>query len=68
MHFENVVNNQIYFLFTKSEVGLPCSIVVNMFDWDTVISEFKLQSCYYINFQNNFLGKGMNLLIPLNMD
>ena len=27
-------------------------------------SEFKLKSRYYIHFQTNYLGKGMNLFIP----
>ncbi len=29
-------------------------------DCDIVVSKFKLQSCYYIHFQTNSLGKGMN--------
>ena len=31
-------------------------------------SKFDLQSCYYIHFQANALGKGMNPLIPLIVD
>ena len=34
--------------------------VANMLDCDIVISEFKLQSRYYIHFRSNTLGKGMN--------
>ena len=41
----------------------PCSIVANMLDCDIVVSGFKLQLCYYIHFQNNTLGKGLNPLI-----
>ena len=42
----------------------PHSIVVNVWDFDIVVSKFKLQSCYYIHFQTNALGKGMNPLSP----
>ena len=42
----------------------PHSVVVNMLDCNVVVSEFKLQSLYYIYFQPNTLGKGMNPLIP----
>ena len=28
-----------------------------------VVSEFVLQSCYYVHFRTNTLGKGMNPLI-----
>ena len=27
------------------------------------VSEFELQSCYYVHFQTNTLGKGMNSLV-----
>ena len=45
-------------------VESPCGIVVNVLDYDFVVSEFKLQSCYYIHFWTNNLGKGINSLIP----
>ena len=32
-------------------------------DTEIVVSEFELQSYYYIHFQANTLGKGMNPLI-----
>ena len=35
-----------------------------MMDYYIIVSEFKLQSCYYIHIQSNTFGKGMNLLIP----
>ena len=37
-------------------------------DWakDIVINKFKLQSCYYVHFRTNTLGKGMHPLIPPN--
>ena len=45
-------------------VGSPCGAAANVLDYEIVVSEFKLQSCYYIHFQTNTLGKGMNMLIP----
>ena len=41
----------------------PHSVVANMLDWD-VVSEFELQSHYYVYFQTNTLGKGMNPSFP----
>ena len=38
----------------------PYSVV----DCDIVVSEFELQPRYYIHFQTNTLGKGMNPLFP----
>ena len=35
----------------------------HVLDWDNVVSKFKLQSCYYIDFQINMFEKGMNLII-----
>ena len=38
--------------------------MMNMLDSSLKVSEFKLQWGYYIHFQTNNPGKGMNLLIP----
>ena len=38
--------------------------VANVLNCDIATSEFKLQSCYYTNFQTNILEKGMNFIIP----
>ena len=39
--------------------------MTNVLGCDTVVSEFELQSCYYVHFQINTLCKGMNpLIIP----
>ena len=38
--------------------------MTNVLDCDIVISEFKIQSLYYIHFQTNILWKGMNSFIP----
>ena len=37
--------------------------MVKAMDCKIVVSEFELQSHYYVNYQTNSLGKGMNLLI-----
>ena len=34
-----------------------------MIDFDTVVIEFALQSCYYIHFRFNTIGNVMNFLI-----
>ena len=47
--------------------------MVKELDIKIVVSEFELQLCYYVHFQRNTLGKGMNpfilpamgLLVPL---
>ena len=53
----------IHFIHIKLCGGLHRE-VANMMDCDIVVSEFKLQSNYYIHFRTNTLGKGMNSLIP----
>ena len=37
--------------------------MVKAMDCGNGVSEFVLQSCYYVNFWANTLGKGMNPLI-----
>ena len=39
-----------------------------MLDCNIVVSEFKLQSCYYIDLRTNTLEKGMNPLYPSMLD
>ena len=39
-------------------------VMVEAMDCGIVVSEFVLQSRYYIHFRANILGKGMNPLIP----
>ena len=43
--------------------GCTCGVMVKALDCGTVVSEFKLQSRYYVHFQANTLGKGMKPLI-----
>ena len=37
--------------------------MIKVLDCGIVVSEFELQSCYYIHFRTNTLGKGMSPLI-----
>ena len=43
-------------------------VVANVLDCDIIVSEFEIQSRYYVHFQINTLRKGMNLLIPRAID
>ena len=43
--------------------GCPRGVMVKAMDCRIVVSEFVLQSSYYIHFRANTLGKGMNPLI-----
>ena len=46
----------------KTYTESPCDVVANVVDCDLVVSEFELQSRYYVNFRTNTFGKGMNFL------
>ena len=48
---------------SKHPGGCPHGVMVKAMDYGIVESEFELQSHYYIPFQTNILGKGMNPLI-----
>ena len=43
--------------------GCPRGVMVKAMNCGIVVREFVLQSCYYVHFQANTLGKGMNPLI-----
>ena len=43
--------------------GGPRGVMVKAMDCGIVVSEFVLQSRYYVHFRANTLGKGMNLHI-----
>ena len=40
----------------------PCGVTVKAIDCGIVVSEFELQSQYYVHFRTNILAKGMNPL------
>ena len=42
--------------------GCPRGVMVKAMDYALVVSEFVLQSRYYVHFRANTLGKGMNPL------
>ena len=46
------------------ELGSLREVVAKALDWEIVVSEFEPQSCYYIHFRTNILGKSMNPLMP----
>ena len=41
----------------------PCGVIVKAMDYGIVVSEFELQSHYYVRFRTNTLGKRMNTFI-----
>ena len=43
--------------------GCLRGVMVKAMDYGIVVREFVLQSCYYVHFRANTLGKGMNPLI-----
>ena len=48
--------------------GCPRGVMVKTMDWGIIVSEFELQSRYYIHFRTNTFREGMNLLILPDMD
>ena len=52
---------QISYSSFKNEItgGCPRGVMVNAMNCGFVVSEFVLQSCYYVHFRSNTLGKGM---------
>ena len=58
-------NNTSTYLSAKVFVGYPRGVMVKAMDFGIVVCEFKFQSRYYVDFQANTLGKGMNpLFLP----
>ena len=50
-------------IITNMLGGCPRGVMVKAMDYGIVVSEFILQSRYYVYFRANTLGKGMNPLI-----
>ena len=42
-------------------------VVANVLDCNIVVSEFELQSRYYVHFHTNTITKSMNFLVPSDM-
>ena len=55
-HSTNALRNDVNW-------GCPRGVIVKAMDCRIVVREFVLQSCYYVHFRANTLGKGMNPLI-----
>ena len=47
----------------KIWAGYPRGVMFKAMDCGIVVREFVLQSCYYVHFRTNTLGKGMNPVI-----
>ncbi len=62
MSSDNLVKFKLTFVSIASW-RCPCGVKVKVVDCRIVVSEFVLQSCYYVHFQANTLGKSMNPLI-----
>ena len=52
--------SNIHFQFLCFMAGCSRCVSVKAMDCRIVVSEFELQSCYYVHFRANTLGKGMN--------
>ena len=75
MPFNKIINHPLcreVLLYTVEEIfvfitlgfsGGPRGVMVKVMDCGIVVSEFELQSRYYVHFRANTLGKGMNPLI-----
>ena len=48
-----------------SRGGSSCGVIANVMDCSLEVSEFEIQSCYYVHFRTNTLEKVMNLPYPL---
>ena len=58
------VNNQQWLICHETQRRwCPRSVIVKAMDYGIVVSEFVLQSRYYVHFWANTLGKGMKPLI-----
>ena len=53
-----------YFAWSRCHQGCSRGVMVKALDCGIVVSEFKLQSCYYVQFRTNTHGKGMNTPYP----
>ena len=61
--YRSCINVFLFFYVYEKLRRILDGVVANVLDCD-VVSEFELQSCDYIHFRTNTLGKGMNSLIP----
>ena len=56
--------NDVYYFYVYSTQNIleesPHDVVVNGLDYNIIVSKFKLQSHYHVNFQTNIFEKCMN--------
>ena len=57
----DLATDELSFYFIRG--GCPRGVMVKAMDCRIVVSEFELQSRYYVHFRTNTLAKGMNPLI-----
>ena len=64
------VNIDSYVVLSKRKAnrGCPRGVMVKAMDCRIVVSQFVIQSRYYVHFRTNTLGKGMNPRILPAMD
>ena len=48
--------------YTQCRRDVPHGIVTNVLDCNIIVNLFECQSQYYVHFQTNILGKGINPL------
>ena len=64
MHTDTYVHTYTnIYTHTYMYMWFPRGVMVKAMDCGIIVSEFVFQSRYYIHFQANTLGKGMNPLI-----
>ena len=57
------VSTFVGYLIPNVGYPIPRGVMVKAMNCGIVVREFVLQSCYYVHFRANTLGKGMNPLI-----
>ena len=57
------LNSYFATLFSMKSLGCPRGVMFKVREFGTIICEFENQSRYYVHFQTNTLGKGVNPLI-----
>ena len=71
-HYTLLFSSSVFYwsqeILKKILCGCPCGVMVKAMDNGIVVSEFVLQSPYYVHFQADTLGKGMHSLILPAMD
>ena len=58
-----IMPNTVY-TYIKYRGVCPHGVMVKAVDCGIIVSEFVPQSCYYVHFRANTLGKGMNPPYP----